>query len=464
MNIPVFAVLGHPNEGKSSVVSTLAEDASVPVSDTPGETKICQAHQIFLNGKECIRLVDTPGFQNPSAVLDVFRHYEGPASGLVEHFISRHQDQISFHHDLELLKPLRDRAAILYVCDASRPLREMDRQEMEILRLTGLPRMALLNCKNRDGRFLESWRAAAARHFNLTRDFNAHQARFPERLKLLKALKTLTPKWEAELDAVITALRQDWERRLSESILHLESLLVDAATHVTRRPLAEGEQAVKDFYRAQIRTMESKTRIKWRELFHHPRLPDPDVTPLQEEDLFAERVWRLLGFSRRQLATLGAVTGGLLGLGADAASGGLSFGVITGTGALLGALGGWMGGPKLGAKHLPWPGGKTLAREFLQVGPYPTPHLVSILIDRSLLYLHALMNFAHARRDPDDFNAQLRAEKSFVADWSSADLKQLQKWHRSLSRQGAQQKVHEIRPLLEQSFRFRLTSSNEKNV
>ena len=32
-NIPVFAIIGHPNEGKSSVLSTLAEDDSVPAGD-----------------------------------------------------------------------------------------------------------------------------------------------------------------------------------------------------------------------------------------------------------------------------------------------------------------------------------------------------------------------------------------------------------------------------------------------
>jgi len=452
MSIPVFAVLGHPNEGKSSVVSTLAEDESVPVSETPGETKVCQSHSILLEGRERLRLVDTPGFQNPAAVLEAFQAFDGSETQLVEQFIASHAHLPLFHHDLELLKPLRERAAILYVCDASRPLREMDRQEMEILRLTGLPRMALLNCKQQGSHFLESWREAASRQFNLTREFNAHQARFPERLKLLEALKTLTPLWDTELAEVVTALRRDWDRRVSESLLILESLLQDAARHVTRKPVSEGEAKVKKCYRDEIRALEAKARAKWRQLFHHPGLPDTDDAALQDEDLFAERVWRLLGFSRRQLTTIGAVTGGLAGLGADAATGGLSFGILTGSGAVVGALSGWMGGPKLGAKRLPWPGGKTLARESLQVGPYPTPQLSSILIDRSLLYLHALMQFAHARRNPEAFLARLRSQGSFVADWSDADQKTLKTWHRAQSRQHSPDKTPELRPLLAQAF------------
>ncbi|MDD2400395.1 MAG: 50S ribosome-binding GTPase, partial [Sulfurovum sp.] len=35
---PKFAVVGHPNKGKSSIVSSLALDDSVEISDTPGTT------------------------------------------------------------------------------------------------------------------------------------------------------------------------------------------------------------------------------------------------------------------------------------------------------------------------------------------------------------------------------------------------------------------------------------------
>ncbi len=34
-----FAIVGHPNEGKSCVVSTLTEDDSVGISPTPGENE-----------------------------------------------------------------------------------------------------------------------------------------------------------------------------------------------------------------------------------------------------------------------------------------------------------------------------------------------------------------------------------------------------------------------------------------
>jgi len=63
MNIPEFAVLGHPNEGKSTVVSTLSEDDGVKISRVPGETVVCRSFPVLIDGKEILTFTDTPGFQ-----------------------------------------------------------------------------------------------------------------------------------------------------------------------------------------------------------------------------------------------------------------------------------------------------------------------------------------------------------------------------------------------------------------
>lgn len=426
-----FAILGHPNEGKSSVVSTLTEDETVVVSPVPGETTRCRTHAILIGGQPRLALIDTPGFQNPAAVLEAFEQHQGPETELVSRFIEDHADEPRFHHDCELLRPLADRAGILYVADASRPLRESDRQEMEILRLTGLPRMALLNCKRQNTRHLEDWRDAIGRRFNIQREFNAHQASSSERLALLDALRVLNADWDAPLKEVIEALRAERHRRQSESLLILETLLLDAARLVTRVPVRTGEDpravthAARTAYQDAMRALETRARKQWRDLYHLSRLPGGDETSLVTEDLFAERVWRLLGLSRRQLAGLGAMSGGLLGLGADAATGGISFGILTAGGAAFGALSGWVGSPRLGARKLPFPGNRTLAREQIQIGPLRDIALLSVLIDRSLLYLLRLGNWAHARRDHEAFLQSLKQGDSFVANWGDSERKAL---------------------------------------
>ena len=52
-----IAIIGHPNEGKSSVLSTLAEDDSVRISPYPGETTVCRSFPVMIDNHEIIRFV-----------------------------------------------------------------------------------------------------------------------------------------------------------------------------------------------------------------------------------------------------------------------------------------------------------------------------------------------------------------------------------------------------------------------
>ena len=63
MTAPRFAIVGHPNKGKSSIVATLAEDNEVAISDTPGTTTQSRAYPLRIDGEVLYELVDTPGFQ-----------------------------------------------------------------------------------------------------------------------------------------------------------------------------------------------------------------------------------------------------------------------------------------------------------------------------------------------------------------------------------------------------------------
>ena len=62
---PTFAIVGAVNHGKSSVVSTLAENDQVHVSSMPGETVECQRFWL----RDLFVFYDTPGFQNAREAL-----------------------------------------------------------------------------------------------------------------------------------------------------------------------------------------------------------------------------------------------------------------------------------------------------------------------------------------------------------------------------------------------------------
>ena len=56
---PVFAVVGHPNKGKSSIVSTIAQNDDIAISPRSGTTRDTQHYEILI-GAARYTLVDTP--------------------------------------------------------------------------------------------------------------------------------------------------------------------------------------------------------------------------------------------------------------------------------------------------------------------------------------------------------------------------------------------------------------------
>ncbi|MEA1969274.1 MAG: GTPase/DUF3482 domain-containing protein [Thermodesulfobacteriota bacterium] len=423
--IPEFAILGHPNEGKSSVVSTLAEDDNVRIGPIPGETAVCQNFPITVDAKEIVRFIDTPGFQIPRATLSWMRKYRGPDELILAAFIEAHKDNPDFTDECELLAPVARGAGIIYVVDGSRPVRNDDRAEMEILRLTGRPRMSIINCKTDDTAFLEQWKNEFRKHFNCLRVFNAQKATYQERLDLFETLKSVDQDWAPALSRVIDAFNEDWDQRtrvssqiivnMIEAIVGLE--LVETITQ------GEKESAIKDRidkkYRKKIEEIEKDTFFKLKRLFKHNifncELPENSIL---NEELFNEKTWQLLGLTPREVAFTAGLAGSAAGAVIDVAAAGLTFGAFSAIGGIAGAASVFWRGRRISDIRFK---GVRLGRDQIKVGPTANIQLMYVLIDRSLLFYSLIINWAHAIRVvpheelKDDFSKNLK--KGVTAYW-----------------------------------------------
>jgi len=428
---PEFAILGHPNEGKSSVLSTLAEDDSVRISEIPGETTECRTFPVIIDGRELLRFTDTPGFQNPARVLSQFKKLNSNGERTIEKFRQAAAHIPELRDDCELLKPVERGAGIIYVVDGSRPVRNVDRAEMEILRLTGKPRMAIINCKDDNFGYLDDWKAEFRMNFNSNQLFNAHRATYAERIRLLEALKSIDQDWYHPLSLVISAFKKDWNERNSLTAEIISDLLADCLSLKLSKNIAtpSEEEAVRtelfEKYKKILNQKEKSAQQQIRTLFKHNifnyHLPPHSILP---ENLFDEKNWQLLGLTKKQTIIAGGLGGATLGAGLDVAALGHALGLFTALGGIAGALGALLGGENISGRTQIL--GIPLGGETVQVGPPKNVALLFILLNRILLYYRHTINWAHGRRDyPASVDTLTTNEPylGFTHRWSSGNIK-----------------------------------------
>lgn len=439
--VPEFAILGHPNEGKSSVLSTLAEDDSVRISSTPGETTECRTFPVSIDGREILRFTDTPGFQNPARVLSYFKKLEKHGDELLREFRSIAEKIPELHDDLELLTPIERGAGIIYVVDGSRPLRNVDKMEMEILRLTGKPRMAIINCKDDNFAYLDDWKMEFRKNFNSNQLFNAHRATYAERIRLLEALKSIDQDWYDPLSRVIDAFRQEWRSRNSQSADIIIELLTGCLTLKLTSTISSGsdEKSVREKlfvkYKKKLEEKEKAAQEQIRALFKHNifnyQLPSHS---LLRENILDEKNWQLLGLTPKQVIIAGGLGGATLGATLDLATLGHSLGLFAAIGGVAGALGAMFSGENLSgqAEIL----GIPLGGEVVQVGPAKNIEMLFVLLNRALLHYRHIINWAHGRRDYPPAIAIEETNRNYTKDWSTARLKTCQQFFQQLKDNG----------------------------
>ncbi|MET0659029.1 MAG: DUF3482 domain-containing protein, partial [Steroidobacteraceae bacterium] len=380
---PTFAIVGHPNKGKSSIVATLAEDESVAISPDPGTTRAARSFRMRIDDQVLYELVDTPGFQRPRAMLEWLRQHERGADArpqVVREFVAAHAHDDRYRHELELLKPLIAGAGVLYVVDGAHPYGPEYEPEMEILRWTGQPRMALINLIGA-GDYVEEWRRALNQYFSIVRIFDAQRADFSKRLELLRAFRELgesEDRWSATLDHAVNALEAERRGRRRRAAAEIADLLIDVLSWRETAPAPEHAdqtqlvQSLSERLKSRIKQRERLARRVVQELYHHSALAtEEQAMDVLAEDLFSERSFVVFGLSVRQLAMTGAATGAVAGGVIDIAAGGTSLFLGAGVGALIGGVGALMGANRLAKVQVL---GAPMGGMQLQVGPVTTPN------------------------------------------------------------------------------------------
>jgi len=437
--IPTLAIMGHPNAGKSSVVATLTENDRIAIDKRAGTTTHSDEFPVVIDGETIMVFIDTPGFQNPSDILEWFQAHPDDQD-LAGAFVRAHGGDPMFSHDCELLEPVAAGAGIILVVDGSKRIKEKDRVEMELLRLTGRPRMAILNNLSTNDKHMPAWQDALNKSFNSVREFNAHRATYAERIALLNALKTIDQRWEPMLDKTVRAFQHDWQRRIDQSVTTILELLRKALSHRVTKIVKvddlksdDERQAVQgkltEAFQNDLRHMENEAQAQVRGHFRHNVWNLPAESLLQK-DLFSDEVGEALGLSRHKLVLASTAAGAATGAAIDLGVGGLSMGLGALIGATTGGALGILGTAALAKVDIQ----RTLGVERFSMGPVTNPRFPFVLMDRIILYCGRAMNWAHGRQAADEDASNrvpermLKRQRGFTESLTPEDHKLLAKY------------------------------------
>lgn len=400
---PAFAVVGHPNKGKSSIVAALAQNDAVDISSRSGTTKRAESLDIQVQGAG-YTLIDTPGFQRPSRALAWLQRQATTADqrqAAVARFVASPECQDAFPDEVALLEPIARGAAILYVVDGSRPYNPDYEAEMEILRWTGQPSMALINPIESEA-YVGVWQQALAQYFKVVRVFNPMLADRQRRDEMLEAFTVIAPQWRQEIDRVRAGYAQQELDRQRQACELLASLLLQLTGYELSQQTLSKTQAealrpvLERRYRAEMTGLEDAAHRRLKELFAYHHLDSEiEALPLDGE-LFDTEKWVVWGLDRKRLALTAGITGAGAGALIDAA--------LAGSSLMLGALGGgviagagaWLGADQIANFRI---SGLPLGGYEARQGPIKSANFSFVVTGRFIALLDALHNRTHARRE-----------------------------------------------------------------
>ena len=421
MELPSFAVVGRPNKGQSSIVATLARDDSGYIDRRSGSTTHTQSFPMKIGEETLYVLYDTPGMQRARSLLAWLAQHSTDASNrpaTVRRFVEEHGDDPHYASECEMLRPILQGAGIIYVVDGSLPYGADYEPEMEILRWTGNPSLALINPIQGEA-FVEDWRNGLSQYFRTVRVFDAHHAEFRKQLDLLELFGHLDENWREPLDRAVTALLLERDEQHRAAAGMIADLVITGLTHSESQAIVEGipQEPVKNLllarYKSSLVKEEERCRRRVEEVFHYTRIQRAEQgLPVDEADLFNVENWYLWGLSRGSLlavaAASGAVVGGGAGMMVDAATGGLLGGlgtVISGAGgALLSGVGAWRYSDDIAevkVKGIPTGGSRLI------VGPCPNLNFPFVMLGRALQHHRMVARRTHAHREPLELDSAL---------------------------------------------------------
>jgi len=336
--------------------------------------------------------------------------------------LQEYKDDKRFHDECELLTPIIEGARIIYVVDASKPYSDEYEMEMEILRYSGTPSMAILNyISNSD--YTEEWNRVLGQYFRLIKRFNPLKASREEHIDILEALVHLDPIWSDKMKEAVKYIKINQERVLHDISEEIAKAIKKALSLKIVKRLDKSDRIQKELqerFKREIEQIEKDLYKRIKNILHFKNI-EIDIKDIGlEYELFSEKSKEIFGLKKEKLMLLSTIGSALSGGAIDLAVGGHSFFLGTILGGVVGLVGSMYGYEEL-AKI------KFISDEKMQVGPIKDVNFGFIFLNRAIFYAKTLLSKSHADRKNIKIDFQNIEENILI-------LKKLNRYHERFSK------------------------------
>lgn len=409
-----IAVLGNPNKGKSSLVSSLAYDDNIKVSSFSGETVVSTAYNLIINNKIIYRLFDTPGFNNEDELLDFIEQCEERYDNkidILKKFLSIHLLKDEYAKEVEIVKVLLNKPIIFFVIDSSSRYQRDYETQLEFIKWLDFPTIAIYNQISTEN-YKNEWEDKISEYIKTSIEVNFFDINLNKKLLLLKeALKLKISKEQKDfLNKAIEVLDTDYSLRVEKSINEIIFWLKEALSlkknftipkiNIKNKTNEEFLEEYKEEYFLELTQKEKLCQKRVENIwgFRHldTKLDDTNLFNFPLESTQSIEIFGISSKNIKVLTTLiGATTGGSLGSSIDFLGG---MGLGTTLGGLLGAVTGLYS--------------STFIEEIIDVktssigknisiylGPIKDMNLIISIIVRAIIHIKSIKNRSHARRN-----------------------------------------------------------------